>query len=338
MNSTTGIILLLVTLWLLISSPLVEAAAGLTKVFFAYGTLSERMAPLWLADDQGFFKKYGIPTELVFVRGASTLMAGLASGDIHVGAAGGAAALAGAAGGIDATITSILNNRANVEVMVRSGLKTPEDLRGKRFGIQSFGGNTWLFTMLALEQLHLDPTRDNIHLLVIGDQTLLNRALETGTIDALVLTTSVFSRSLKQKGFSSLRELTLPIAGVAIIARKSLIQLQPDTVENLLKAQIEGLAFALSPRYKASVLDTLKKRLRVSSPAFLEEVYNDIVQGLERKPYPSIEGLKNIQRLSKSQNPRLAQLKVEDIVDERFVRKLDESGFIGRLYASYGVK
>jgi ABC-type nitrate/sulfonate/bicarbonate transport system substrate-binding protein len=222
--------------------------------------------------------------------------------------------------------------------MVRSGLRTPEDLRGKRFGIQSFGGNTWLFTMLALEQLHLDPTRDNIHLMVIGDQTLLNRALETGTIDALVLTTSVFSRSLKQKGFSSLRELRLPIAGVAIIARKSLIQQRPDTMENLLKAQIEGLAFALSPRHKTSVIDTLKKRLRVSSPAFLEDVYDDIVQGLERRPYPSIEGLKNIQRLSKAQNPRLAQLKVEDVVDDRFVRTLDESGFIGRLYASYGVK
>jgi len=296
------------------------------------------MAPLWLADDQGFFKKYGVPTELVFVRGASTLMAGLASGDIHVGATGGAAALAGAAGGVDATIVSILNNRANVEVMARPGLRTPEDLRGKRFGIQSFGGNTWLFTMLALEQLRLDPTRDNIRLLVIGDQTVLNRALETGTIDALVLSTSVFSRTLKQKGFPSLRELTLAIAGVSIVVRKSLIQQQPDVAENLLKAQIEGLAFALSPRYKPSVLDTLNRRLRLSNPAFIEEVYNDIVQGLERKPYPSVEGLKNIQRLSKGQNPKLAQLKVENVIDDRFVRRLDESGFIDRTYASYGVK
>jgi len=34
------------------------------------------------------------------------------------------------------------------------------------------------------------------------------------------------------------------------------------------------------------------------------------------------------------QNPKLAKLRVEDIVEPRFVRKLDESGFIDRLYNS----
>jgi hypothetical protein len=34
----------------------------------------------------------------------------------------------------------------------------------------------------------------------------------------------------------------------------------------------------------------------------------------------------------------LAQLKVEDAIDDRFVRKLDETGFIDKMYASYGLK
>jgi hypothetical protein len=49
------------------------------------------------------------------------------------------------------------------------------------------------------------------------------------------------------------------------------------------------------------------------------------------KPYPSVDGLRNIQRLTKSQNPKIAEVKVEDLVDNRFVRKLDESGFLERL-------
>jgi len=49
------------------------------------------------------------------------------------------------------------------------------------------------------------------------------------------------------------------------------------------------------------------------------------------KPYPSVDGLRNIQRLTKLQNPKIADVKVEDLVDSRFVRKLDESGFIDRL-------
>ncbi|MBI2368296.1 MAG: hypothetical protein HYV01_25250, partial [Deltaproteobacteria bacterium] len=164
------------------------------------------------------------------------------------------------------------------------------------------------------------------------------RALETGTIDALVLSVSVFSRDLKEKGFPNLGRLTLPIAGVSVVVRKSLIQQQPTVMENLLKAQIEGLAYALSARHKPTVLETIRRRLKVANPKIVEETYRDIVEDLERKPYPSVEGLKNIQRLMKDHNPRLAQIRVEDVIDDRFIRKLDESGFIDRIYASYGVK
>ena len=34
------------------------------------------------------------------------------------------------------------------------------------------------------------------------------------------------------------------------------------------------------------------------------------------------------------QNPKITALKVEELTDARFVRKLDESGFIDRLYAA----
>lgn len=60
--------------------------------------------------------------------------------------------------------------------------------------------------------------------------------------------------------------------------------------------------------------------------------------GLERKPFPSLEGLRNIQRLMKLRNPKVEKLKVEELVDDRFVRGLDQNGFIDRLYATYGGK
>jgi hypothetical protein len=51
-----------------------------------------------------------------------------------------------------------------------------------------------------------------------------------------------------------------------------------------------------------------------------------------RKPYPAIEGMRNVQRLLKTQNPRIAEVNVDDLVDNRFIRKLDESGFFDRIY------
>jgi hypothetical protein len=60
--------------------------------------------------------------------------------------------------------------------------------------------------------------------------------------------------------------------------------------------------------------------------------------GLDSRPFPSVDGLKNIQRLMKSRNPRMAELKVEDLIDDSFMRKLEESGFMDGLYRKYGVK
>ena len=50
------------------------------------------------------------------------------------------------------------------------------------------------------------------------------------------------------------------------------------------------------------------------------------------KPYPAVEGMRNVQRLLKAENPCIAEVNVDDLVDNRYVRKLDESGFFDRIY------
>ena len=40
----------------------------------------------------------------------------------------------------------------------------------------------------------------------------------------------------------------------------------------------------------------------------------------------------------KTQNPRIGDVKVENLVDSSVVKKIDDSGFFERLYAEYGVK
>lgn len=56
-----------------------------------------------------------------------------------------------------------------------------------------------------------------------------------------------------------------------------------------------------------------------------------------KKPHPSLEG-RNVQRLMLSSNPCGGEIKLEEIVDRTFVRKLDDSGFIDRAFAAAGVK
>ncbi|MGN6731235.1 MAG: hypothetical protein ACTHMB_04590, partial [Candidatus Binatia bacterium] len=177
-------------------------------------------------------------------------------------------------------------------------------------------------------------------LLVIGDQTLLAQALETGTIDAANLDGS-FSRKLKQKGFSVLTDaskVNLPIVSQGIVVTADYLRKQPRVVEGVLQALIEGLAFTVAPANKPLVLKALTKKLGVLDPSALEEGYQEILTGLDRKPYPSLEGMKNIQRLVQSREPRLVNVNIENIVYDDLMRKLDSSGFIDRVYRNYGMK
>ncbi len=43
-----------------------------------------------------------------------------------------------------------------------------------------------------------------------------------------------------------------------------------------------------------------------------------------------------MQRLLKTQTPGCGEVNIDDIVDNRFIRKLDESGFFDRIYGNAG--
>lgn len=316
------------------------AASAPSKIVLAYASMVARTSFIWIAKDQGFFAKYGVDPELIFISRGPVLIAGLTSGDVQVGNTGGTAALNAGVGGVELRLIATFNSRWVNNVVARSGIQSPKDLARKRFGVSSFGGTQWMGTMLWLEHLGLDVQKDDIRFLVIGDQTLLAQGLENGTIDAANLD-SAFTRKLRQKGFSVLTDATkvnLPIVSQGIVVTAEYLHKQPRVVEGVLQALIEGLAFTIAPAHKSLVLKTLTKKLGVTDTSALEEGYQEILAGLDRKPYPSLEGMKNIQRLAKLREPRLGNVNVETLVDDQLMRKLDSSGFIDRVYRSYGIK
>ena len=48
--------------------------------------------------------------------------------------------------------------------------------------------------------------------------------------------------------------------------------------------------------------------------------------------------MRNVQRLLANSNPKIGAVKLEEIVDRSIVRRLDESGFIDRMYSAYPAK
>lgn len=314
------------------------AALAATHLAIGYSTINPRIAPLWIAQEKGYFQKYGIDTTLVFVRSTPLLIASMKSGSIPVAYGAGSGILNASVGESDMKILATFMGKMTNNLVARPGIKTAKDLRGKIVGVQSIGGTNWMGALLWLEQLGLELRRDNIIIQPIGDQIVRSQALEAGKIDAAAIDT-VFSKRLEQRGFTLLgdaHKATIPFVGVDVVSTRAYITEQSGTLENLLKGLLEGLAYVVSPKNQLVVLALIMKRLRITDPSFAEEGYQDLVRNMARKPYPAVDGLRNVQRLTKAQNPRVAEVNVDDLVDARFMRKLDESGFIDRLYGIPG--
>ncbi len=314
-----------------------SGAAASSKIILGYASPG-RALPFWLAQELGLFKKYGVDVESVFIRGAPVLVAGLASGDVQVGSTGGSATLAAVAGGQDLRIIATFGSRNNFDFMSQPNIKRPEDLRGKRIGLTSIGGTTWMALLLWLEHFGLDVQRDKIQLQVMGEQAVTVQSLENGGVNAAVLD-GIYSRRLKPKGFNTLGEysdLKHQFVSQALVVQRSFLQQRSDTLENLLKAEIEAVAYILAPKNKPVAIKTLMRRMKVDA-AVAEEGYLELLRVLERKPLPTVESLIHVQRLMKVQNPKIGEVKLDDINDTRLVKKLDDSGFIDKVFAAQGL-
>jgi hypothetical protein len=93
----------------------------------------------------------------------------------------------------------------------------------------------------------------------------------------------------------------------------------------------------IAPANRATVIDLIVKKMRLKETVTAEEGYQETVRTLARKPYPVLQGMRNVQRLLKTQNPRIGDVNIEDLIDSRFIKKLDEGGFIERAFAAQGL-
>jgi ABC-type nitrate/sulfonate/bicarbonate transport system substrate-binding protein len=317
-----------------------SAASAQTHITIGYAAVSPRTTPLYIAQEQGIFGKYGIDANIVLFRGAPTLVASLVSGEVEVAYTGGASVVGAAGQGAYLRILSSISSTLTHTLVARSNIKRAEELRGKQFGIQSMGGSTWMHTMLALEYLGLEPKRDNINILSIGDSVVIGQALEAGRVDAAVLDGALVRR-LRNNGFSAIAELQpakIPMLNQAVVVHPAFLQKRSDVAEKILMTVIESLAFSLSPANKGVVIKTMMRRFQINDPAVAEDGYRDYLTSVDRKPLPSLEGLRNIRRLMAMLNPKVASVKIEEMVDSRLIHKLDENGFIDKIGASYGLK
>jgi ABC-type nitrate/sulfonate/bicarbonate transport system substrate-binding protein len=209
---------------------------------------------------------------------------------------------------------------------VSQRVRTPEDLKGKTLGVQSIGGGIWMFTQILLDHWGLSAERDKIQIRAIGDDSVLAQSVMTGLIDGAVLGYT-YSRVVAQKGGRILVELpTLNIKyqGTGLVARKSYIESSPDVVEKTLRALIKTNRFIQDKSNQPAVLRSIKKWLRLAPTDSGEDLYDRIRLLYDRSIIPTREGVQSALQLLAKTDAKFARLKAEDLIDDRFARKLEK--------------
>jgi ABC-type nitrate/sulfonate/bicarbonate transport system substrate-binding protein len=306
-----------------------QAATPPAKVVMTTGSLSEREGIVYVAQDQGFFRKYGLDLSFVQVRSGPVGMSALSAGEsqFHWGSVT-AANLGAIAEGADAVFLAGFINKLTGAFVVNPKIKSPPELKGKSLGVNSLSGGGWMFTMLTLDYWGLDPKRDGIAIRTLGSDGVRAEALSSGVIDGCQIGYT-FAALLQNKGFrvlADLEKLPIPFQGSGVITRRGFIASSPATVENVLRGLLDAAAFIRNRENKPQVVRSLARGLRLSRVEDAEEGYQSIVGIYEKKIYPSVDGVRNVIRLLGGTNEKIRRLKAEDLVDDAILKKLEKEG------------
>jgi ABC-type nitrate/sulfonate/bicarbonate transport system substrate-binding protein len=297
------------------------------RLSLVFADFSERAGLLFVAKDQHFFEGQGVDVDVVQVRNGPVAIAAVAAGEAQfysVSATG--ASLGAMAGGLDLVFIAGFINRLDGYFAVSTRVHAPEDLKGKTIGVQSIGGGIWMFTQIVLDHWGLNAERDKIQIRAIGDDSVLAQAVMTGVIDGAVLGYT-YSRVITQKGGRILVELpTLNIKyqGTGLVASRRFIESSPAAVDKTLRALIRANRFIQDKNNQPAVIRSLRKWLRLAPSDNGEDLYDRLRLLYDRSLVPTKEGIQSALQLLAKSDAKFGKLKADDLVDDRFARKLEK--------------
>jgi NitT/TauT family transport system substrate-binding protein len=302
------------------------------KLILGLSSIGGGIDTLYVTKKIGAFKRNGLDVDLVLLQGGTQALQALLSGDIKIVSGGGGSAaqrarIKGAGNVLVATYTPTMP----YSLYVNGRIKTPKDLKGGKVAVSRFGSSSDFATRFMLKGLGLDPTKD-VTIMQIGNQQGRFTALISGAVDGAVID-SPNTLLAKRQGFVQLADasaLGLVYPHNNIATTDAFIREEPETVRAFLRAFVEGIAFYKT--HKSESVQMIKEFLRLKDDGIAEESYDYFSRLAPAKPYPAIEGVRTVLAEIAATDPEMKNVRPEMFVDASFIKTLDESGFIDKLY------
>jgi NitT/TauT family transport system substrate-binding protein len=318
---------LIIVLFILIAGD--AGAQSLTRVMSGYAAISGPHAVLWVAREAGLFEKNGLRTEVAYIRSGSTMGQALVAGEIQLAQMGGPAALAAGVAGFDVTLIAVALNTTPIVIM--GTVSKMEELKGKGIGVTRYGSNTDISARFAIRKFGLQPEKD-VALLQLDDYPGIMGGIASGRIAAGALA-DPFTDHAKKMGYKEIADIAslgLEFPFVSIVAKKTYLRDHADVAQRFVRAYTEAIAVYKNNRPLA--MKVTSKYSGITDPAILASTVDFYAPKLARVPYPTIGGIRFILEQIGARDPRAKNVSAESFLDTRFVKQLDDSGFIQGLY------
>ena len=307
--------------------------AELTKIAAGFATVGQGAGPMMVTWKAGLFHKHGLDIDRPRVMGsAKGVVRGLMSGEIQFGNMAAPAPLrANLKGETDVIfLTGGINQQF---IMGRPGMHSRAELAGKKIGFVGDGGLNDALVKFIIDKLEAAGIKGLTPEPIAGGGDNELEALLTGKVDAVVGTPPE-SIEAERKGCKYLidfSEYGLNYALGGIAARRDYVARNPDITRKFIKAYVEGMH-----RYRSDREFTIGVQAEYSGIAdrtVAEATYDLTRPGMPRVPYPVVAALQTLLDFMSKELPEAKNADAGRFVDDRYVRELDESGFIHSLGA-----
>ena len=264
MTKRLGCFSLVILLVILVSSDDLSAS---DKIRVSGGGMTPLHSLIWVANQEGLFRKYGMDVEYLVMNSGTLGVQTLLSNDSQFLFSTGALAVTANLQGADIAMITGGFNLFAFKLIGRPELRGVADLRGKKISISQFGSATDFAVQASLEKFGVDLNQ--VTLIQLGASSNRLTALTNGSTDASLFTEPFATMAIKKHKMNLL--LDMAEAGMAypqscLMIKRSYLDANREKATGFVKALVEALFIA--KRDRAMTIQVIKKYIRAD-----DEVY-----------------------------------------------------------------
>jgi NitT/TauT family transport system substrate-binding protein len=299
-----------------------DSVQAAEKVSLGYVSADAVYGPWFYAQEKGYFEKYGLLSSLAFLDSGMKGVQALVGESIEICACDGPATTTAFLAGADVRFIGLTLGKLSGNVYAAKDIKSPADLKGKKWAISSFGGESHVAALASIKYFGLSE-RD-ITLVQLGNQGNRFAGLESGRVQVTTLLPPVHSRA-EQAGYPRLGELPTiapNFLSVAPVTSTKMLKTRRDVIKKFLAALAEATAAYKSDREGA--IAVLQKRLKIADVKNAElawEYYSPLNSSDFRPTDASIQYF-----LDQSADPKARTTKPRDLMDLTLLDELTREG------------